>query len=222
MWPGKYPRTRYWPWSPSVPPGDRRHADPERFVGREVVVTEKVDGALACLVGGEAFPRSMTAPGNAPWLAMVRKHHAWKLRGCDDAIYGEDLYGVHAIEYAPTVEEETFRVFAVRRRVSGADRLASWDETERVAAAHGMPLVPVLFRGRFDSTREIGEFFAAEIGKPSALGGPEREGFVLRDASGFSVSDFAATVAKHVRPNHVQTDLHWTRNWRPCRLRRRS
>ena len=41
----KYPRTPYWPFSPTIGRGDTVHADPERFVGHPVVVTEKLDGS---------------------------------------------------------------------------------------------------------------------------------------------------------------------------------
>ena len=43
-WNAKYPSTPYWPWSPSVGRGDDVHSDPDRFVGADVVVTEKLDG----------------------------------------------------------------------------------------------------------------------------------------------------------------------------------
>ena len=222
MWPTKYPRTPHWPWSPTIHPDDRTHSDPARFVGREVVVTEKLDGGLVCLHRGEVFARSMARRAEAPWFAMVRKHHAWKCApDHDHAIYGEDLYGVHSIEYAPIPEDSTFRVFAVRSRATGPDRFLSWDEVVETADTHGMPVVPVCFRGSFPSVEAIGAFFDSEIGKPSSIGGSDREGFVMRDAAGFPMDDFGASVAKYVRPHHVQSDRHWTRNWRPCRLRGR-
>ena len=84
-----------------------------------------------------------------------------------------------------------------------------------------MPVVPVCFRGIFPSLEAIGAFFDSEIRKPSSIGGDDREGFVMRDAAGFPMDDFGASVAKYVRPHHVQSDRHWTRNWRPCRLRGR-
>ena len=52
------------------------------------------------------------------------------------------------------------------------------------------------------------------------LGG-EREGVVLRLERGFPAAEFQDNVCKSVRVGHVQTDEHWTRNWRPCRIERR-
>ena len=40
----KYPRTPYWPYSPSIGRDDGVHSDPSRFVGEPVVVTEKLAG----------------------------------------------------------------------------------------------------------------------------------------------------------------------------------
>ena len=188
-------------------------------MGSEVVVTEKLDGSLTCLHRGNVYARSMDGPSTAPWLAMVRKHHAWKCDPTHDhAIYGEDIYGVHSIQYAPVREAETFRVFGVRTRGPAGDRFLGWNAVAKVAAGHVMPLVPVVFRGSFPSVDAITEFFEAEIAKPSRIGGLDCEGFVMRDAHGFPIGDFPNAVAKYVRPNHVQTDRHWTRNWRPASI----
>ena len=39
-----YPRTPHLPWSPGATPDDVRAGDPGALRGREVVVTEKLDG----------------------------------------------------------------------------------------------------------------------------------------------------------------------------------
>ena len=41
------------------------------------------------------------------------------------------------------------------------------------------------------------------------------EGFVIRNIDQFKYEDFSKNVGKYVRSNHVQTDEHWTKNWRP-------
>ena len=214
MSPPKFPSIGHWPASASVQRDDTYYSQPEFFVGREVVITEKLDGGNTCLFRGEVYGRSVATPSHAGWMAMVRKHHAWKTRAQPAVYYGEDLYGVHSIEYAPLHEEQTFRLFAVRVD----DRFLSQDEVAAEAVRLGLPSVPELFRGRFASLPEITAWFRAHIGLPSPLG-PTREGFVLRVAEGFAAADFARSVCKFVRPNHVQSDRHWTRDWRPCALR---
>ena len=147
-------------------------------------------------------------------MAMVKKHHAWKVTEPDVWLYGEDIYGVHSIEYAPVAEQATFHAFALR---DGGGAFAPFDELELFAERRDIPLVPILFRGRFESMRDIRQFMAQAHDQPSALGG-EREGVVMRLARAFPAAEFQDSVCKSVRPGHVQTDEHWTRKWKPCRI----
>ena len=213
-WSARYPRTPYWPWSPTIGRDDGVHGDPGRFVGEDVVVSEKLDGGNTLLHAGQVYARSVSAPSDAKWLAMAKKHHAWKVTEPDVWLYGEDIYGVHSIEYEPVVERATFYAFALR---DGAGAFAAFAEVERYAAQRDIPVVPVLFRGRFRSAASLASFLSAAHAEPSALGGP-REGVVMRLARGFSTAGFQDCVCKSVRPDHVQTDRHWRRNWKPCRI----
>ena len=212
----KYPSTPYLPWSPTIGRGDAVHDAPERFVGEEVVATEKLDGGNTLLHRGAVYARSVVAPSEGKWMAMVKKHHAWKVTEPDVYLYGEDIYAVHSIAYDPVREDATFHAFALR---DGDGAFAAFADLEEYAKARGIPVVPVLFRGRFQSVSELRAFFSDAQRQPSALGG-EREGIVLRLARGFSEAEFADSVCKSVRVGHVQTDEHWTRNWRPCRIKR--
>ena len=110
----KCPKTLYWPWSPSIGRDDGVHPDPSRFVGEPVVVTEKLDGGNTLLHASKVFARSVAAPSEGKWMAMVKKHHAWKVQEPGVHFYGEDIYGVHSIEYEPVAEHETFCAFALR------------------------------------------------------------------------------------------------------------
>jgi hypothetical protein len=216
MTPPKYNRTLHWPWSQQIHSDDRVHQNPEMFVGVEVVVTEKLDGGNTCLWQGNPYARSTGQVATQGWFAMVKKHHAWKTMGLPENIftYGEDLYGIHSIEYDPIAEDETYRVFNVRED----DEWLSWDELCAHAASLSFCTVPLRFRGVFDSVKEITQFFEAEIKRASALG-PQCEGFVIRWADRFHNDEFSDKVAKYVRKGHVQTDEHWTRNWKPARLK---
>ena len=210
----KYPRTPYWPWSPSTGRNDGVHPYPGRFVGEPVVVTEKLDGGNTLLHGGKVYARSVLGPSEGKWMAMVKKHHAWKVNEPDVYLYGEDIYGVHSIEYGPVPEQATYYAFALRH---GHGAFAPFSEVEAYANPREIPVVPVLFNGRFQSVAELRAFVERAHAEPSVLGG-EREGVVLRLARGFPARDFSNNVCKSVRPGHVQTDEHWSRSWRPCRI----
>ena len=213
----KYPRMPYWPYSPAQPRDRESVSDAERFVGRAVVVTEKLDGSNTLLHQGEVYARSVSAPAAAKWLGMVRKHHAWKVTEPGVFLYGEDIYGVHSIEYDPVPEDRTFHAFALRFEDGS---FGSFREMTDYAQARAIPVVPVLFEGTFDSVRQVRDFVSEAHRQPSALGG-EREGVVLRVAAGFSAADFQDSVCKSVRVGHVQSDEHWSKRWRPCRIARR-
>lgn len=192
-------------------------------MGKEVIITEKIDGGCTCLYRGEVYARSTGQPSHAGWMAMVRKHHAHRTIPYDSiAFYGEDIYGVHSIEYDPVDEAETFRLFATRHicrlPVVGEDLIQDWDTTVWLGEQIGVLPVPVLFKGVFHRVEDITAWFQDNLSLPSALGG-NREGFVMRVTDSFPASKFGQNVAKFVRPNHVQTDQHWSRNWQPCKLK---
>lgn len=194
---------------------DNVHEAPERFVGQEVVITEKLDGGNTCLWSGDVYARSTGQPATQGWFAMVKKHHAWKTTGLDPKyqVYGEDLYGIHSIEYQPVKEDQTYRIFNIRE----GDEWMSWDEVKAMADSLNILHVPERFRGSFDSIDAISKWLSEHIKQPSALGG-ECEGFVIRHANRFHADDFQNNVTKYVRKGHVQTDQHWTRNWKPIPL----
>lgn len=210
----KYPKTPYWPYSPTVSERDELVADPGRFVGTPVVATEKLDGGNTLIHRGEVYGRSVSGPSVGKWMAMVRKHHAWKVTDPDMFLYGEDIYGVHSIEYDPVAEDETFYAFALRFR-NGS--FASFRTLVDYARERRIPVVPVLFEGLFRSVGAIRDFVSRAHAEPSALGGA-REGVVIRLAQGFPAEEFGRNVCKSVRQDHVQSDEHWTKHWKPCRI----
>ena len=212
----KYPKTPYWPWSASADRAERTHRAPEYFVGREIVITEKLDGTNTRLHRGVVYGRSSEVPSAGKWMAMVRKHHAWKLRNSAMHLYGEDLYGVHSIAYDALRENETLHAFALRHP---SGRFTSFDTLAKFAAAREIPTVPVINRTVFESLEALRAKIEHEMAKPSLLG-PTREGIVIRVAEGFESDEFERSVCKSVRPDHVQTDKHWRRSWRPCAMRR--
>ena len=146
---------------------------------------------------------------------MVRKHHAWKTSDYPDTqFYGEDLYGVHSIEYDAMLEERTFRLFAVR----GEDTWAAWEEVQKWATLLNVPTVPLIAETTFVDTKQIQQTVEKLMKTPSALGAI-KEGIVIRKADAFNRSEFQQSVCKAVRPNHVQPDQeHWSQNWTTCQI----
>ena len=213
--PHKYCRTFHWPASETVHADDSLSKHANAFIGREIIITEKLDGGNTCLYNGEVYARSTGMPSHDGWMAMVRKHHAWKTHQFPNiAFYGEDLYGVHSVSYDAIPEAETYYLFAVRV----GNTFLAWQDVETYAKDLNVKTVPVIFRGVMESIDTLTTFMQEQRKLPSVLG-PEREGFVIRHPESFQARDFEKHVVKYVRANHVQTeDKHWRVNWQPCNV----
>lgn len=205
----KYPRTFHIPGSQQVHSDDKIHPNPDYFLDKEVVITEKLDGGNTALNAGKVYARSTGQEATQGWFAHVKRFHAWKTMNLDPkvTIYGEDIAALHSIEYEIPMNE-TYKVFAIREN----DKFLSWDDVMALATQLDFETVPVLFRGKFTRRKDILNFFEKELSKPSKFGN-EREGFVMRIADEFDANEFSLNVCKFVRKGHVQTDKHWTTSW---------
>jgi predicted kinase len=190
-----YPRTPHLPWSPGAASDDVRMRDLSGLVGREVVVTEKLDGENTTLYADGLHARSLDSahhPSRA-WVKALqgRIGHAipagWR-------VCGENMYARHSLAYDDL--ESWFYGFSVW---DGAGRCLDWDRTVEFLRELGVPVPPVLWRGVFDERALRGL-------KPDTV---RQEGYVVRTVDGFGADEFGRRVAKWVRPGHVQTDTHW-------------
>lgn len=220
----KYGRTFHFPFSPGTTSDDRIQYDYWSYVQQmpEVVHTEKLDGENNCLSRLGVFARSHAAPTTSPWTSHLRQ--LWALIKNDLGeleLFGENIYAVHSISY-PRIEQY-FYLFAVRC----GDAWLSWEEVCFYAAAFDLPTVPVLAvtaPGTDETTfRETVLALAcgeSVFGSMNALTGAACtcEGIVTRNSKGFAADALDTHVFKYVRKGHVQTDAHWTRNWKRAKL----
>ena len=203
MRPLKYPRTPYWPTSPNVVPGDRTIASLSRIIGHEVVITEKLDGSNVLLHRGEVYARSVSGgPAQAaPWLSMVRKHHAWKTNTPELGhltIYGEDIYGIHSIEYGPVSEDRTFYAFA---SLGPNETFHPFQTTTQIARNKlNVPIVPLVHQGIFKTQSALDTFLKEYLATGKSDLGGELEGLVIRRASSFPATSSTPTSASTSGP----------------------
>ena len=87
----------------------------------------------------------------------------------------------------------------------------SWNDIEKICELFKLKHVEVIYKGVYDKDKIMKAFENKK--KELAEQGQDIEGFVVRDAATFPVSDFSKHVAKYVRANHVQTDKHWRETW---------
>lgn len=216
----KYPRTYHVPFSPGATKDDKKLKDGwfEYYRGKEIVLTEKLDGENSCLCQRGVFARSHGAETRSPWSINLWGDDGlyWKVKGFIDddlLVFGENLYGEHSIHYSKL--KDYFHVFACYNETT--DKWWSWDDVKFVSKVLGVPHVPTLWRGKAESEDQIKEIIFQTMNMSSAYG-DTKEGVVMRVTDEFDGDEFPNYVCKYVRPNHVQTDEHWTRNWKKAEL----
>ena len=152
-----------------------------------------MDGSNILLHDGKVYGRSVSAPSEGKWMAMVKKHHAWKVTGPDVYLYGDrDIYGVHSIAYGPVPEDRTFFAFALR------DATGAFASFARDASRHGIP-------------RPVQGNLSLGFGDSGVLGPAPRRS-TLGGAEGVVGGPWISRIAFNaaVRAGHVQSDEHWT------------
>ena len=217
----KYGRTYHYDFSPGTTSDDRINHEWKEDVGKidTVVHTEKLDGENTCLNGIGVFARSHAAPTRHPWADHLKIRHAMIQKDLEVnnlEIFGENLYAIHSIIY-PNIEHH-FYVFGVRV----LDKWLSWEEVKWHAEFYDFPTVPELLIQENPTSEEVKLFVEEATKQPSTFGSiqnntePEQpctmEGIVSRNANEFGVDEFKNNVFKWVRKDHVQTDVHWSRN----------
>jgi len=205
----KYNRTYHLNWSPGTTSDDRIAPSVDSLIGIDIVITEKLDGENTGMTKDGVYARSHAAFTTSPWSREVRQIHERIKRDLSEGVFlfGENMEGIHSIEY--TNLTSYFYIFGVRDN----NIWVPWDAVEEYAYLLDLPTAPVLFKGRVESEKELKDLTERLVSHPSALGG-KCEGIVVRNANMFHNDDFAKNVLKWVRKGHVQTDSHWTRNWR--------
>lgn len=211
----KYNRSYHIKFSPGATSDDKIADDITCLIGREIVITEKLDGENTGMKNEGVYARSHGTFTTSAWSREVRQLHLMKVKDNLDEntfIFGENMEGIHSIEY--TNLDSYFYMFGIR------DNLVwlSWDEIEEYSYLLDIPTVPVLFRGIVNSEKELRDLVEGLVKYQSKLGG-DIEGVVVRISDRFNDYDFKKSLQKWVRPNHVTTDTHWTRNWKKAKLK---
>lgn len=212
----KYPRTMNFPWSDSNSSDDVWWKDSSLFDGKEVVVTEKMDGECTSMYKDHIHARSMDS-GHHPSRAWVKKIHGEICHEIplDWRVCGENVYAFHSIFY--TDLPSYFLCFGIYNE---KNMCLSWDDTVEFCQLLGLETVPVIYRGKWDEKvvkslwtgKSVFPTFVTESEEPKwpdtfvPSGG---EGYVVRVVDAFPYEEFRVNCAKYVRPNHVTTPTNW-------------
>lgn len=194
----KYPRTYHLPSSPGKTYDDKVLTSMSSFLGRQVVITEKMDGENTTMYQERIHARSLDSRhhDSRAWVKQFWSEIRFNIpRGY--RICGENLYARHSISYQNL--SSYFLGFSVWDENNFC---LSYSETLDWMELIGVQHVPVLY---------IGEFTLEVLEEMSGFDSSSQEGFVVRLEEAFSFTDFSISVAKYVRPEHVTTDAHWMR-----------
>lgn len=195
----KYPRTLHFPWSPGKSNDDKVLKDTAHFLGKELIVSLKMDGEATTLYNNHLHARSIDSSDHPSrhWLkalhSAIRHQIPFGSRVC-----GENLYARHTIAYNALLSY--FQVYSVW---DNKNICLPWDVTIDICKHMGLITVPVIWRGTINNNLDA---FLQDLFKPYVN---EHEGYVVRTAGSFHYDDFGTHVAKYVRKGHVQTDDHW-------------
>lgn len=194
----KYPRTFHLPYSPGTTNDDKKLADDSMFVGKEVIITEKLDGENTSMTYDRVWARSVDSKDHPSrnWINQFWNTLKYDIP-TDIRICGENVYAKHSIMYDKL--STYFYVFSIWRE----RECLSWSETLEWCELLGLKTVPVIYEGVYDAD------FIRKAYLEQSLFGNVREGLVVRVPEGFSYEEFPNKLSKIVRQGHVQTSKHW-------------
>lgn len=193
----KYPRTRHLPWSEGQTKDDRTLSNCDHFIGKEIVVLEKMDGENSNIYRHGYHARSID--GRNHWSRSYIKNfqarigheipEGWR-------ICAENLYAKHSIFYDDL--EDYIIGFSIWNE---KNICLSWDETVAYFDILGIKYPKIFYRGVWDEKAIRGLYSNFDRNKV--------EGYVVRLVESFPYVDFGLSVAKFVREEHVNTSHHW-------------
>jgi len=190
----KYPQTPHLPWSNGIEDDDKVVNDLNIWKGREIIVTEKLDGEHLTVKDNDLYLQyRILAPGFdddlIKYVSTIQKRIP-----AECTLQGEYLLVPHSIEYKGLNSKLMF-YFAQYK-----DSFLDWDLTDELFRLIKVRSIPILYRGKFDM------YFLEKLSEQCDMN-PQTEGFVIRNAESFKRADFALNVAKYVRKDFKQVKI---------------
>lgn len=211
----------------------------------QLILSEKIDGQNNAFTRYGVFARSHAAVSMHPWDKPLKER--WNLIKNDlkdIELFGENMYGIHSIGYKKL--ESFYYLFAVRVKDTWLswEEVKFYAEMYDFPTVPELPIkVPLndLYTDDVDESKILEDWLLKNLGMKwteyvetsGQLGGysPKTgkdcsEGFVIRNANSYKTNDGVIPVAKNefnnlfkiVRKKHVETDVHWTKTWKPTTL----
>jgi hypothetical protein len=191
----KYPRTPHLPWSQGNTSDDKVLKNTTHFEGKEIVITEKMDGENTSMYHDYIHARSIDGRQHVS-REWVKRLHAeiCHLIPAEWRLCGENVYARHSIAYDNL--DSYFYLFSIWTE---HNICLDWQQTLEWAELLNLKTPKVLYVGPWNE----------KLISNLSIDTSQSEGYVVRISSGFPYASFDQNVAKWVRKMHVTTDSHW-------------
>lgn len=196
----KYPRSWHLPYSEKEASDDKKHTGDDHFIGKNVIVSIKMDGENTTIYNDHTHSRSLNSlidSEDRRWMDALRKSKIENNIPNSFRICGENLFYKHTCCY-----EDLKSMFYAFSMWDG-DKCLSWDETIAWSNMLGIETVPVIYNGVYNKDLIL-EKFTDYIKNNKSV-----EGFVIRLRDEFPLKDFEISLSKYVRKSFVIPDQHW-------------
>lgn len=182
--------------SPGKSSDDKVIVNMDAFHGHRVILTEKYDGECTTMYNGYIHARSLDGRHH-PSRDWVKNLHSTVQHDIPEGfrVVGENVYARHSIAY------DNLSTYFYAFQVWDGKVCLNWDDTLIYLQVLGLEPVNVLYDGVYN------EGIIQRI--ISTLDTSKVEGVVMRRADQFMYNQYSTFVCKWVRPNHVQTRIHW-------------
>lgn len=196
----KFPKIPHLPFSQNADDDDIFLSDISQFIGKEVVITEKVDGEGSTLARDFLHARSLDSKDH------ISRHFLKGVWGSlrydipqEWRLVGENVFAKHSIFYSKL--PSYFLLFGI---FDEKNMYAPWDFVLDFAKRYELITPYVIYRGIWDKEK-VKSLYPFK----STYGADEPEGFVVRESGEFAYDDFASHICKFVRKNHVRSSDNW-------------
>ena len=209
----KYPRTFHLPYSETITDDDKRLSSDEHFKQMDcVVVTEKMDGQNQTVYSDGYYHARSVDGKDKSWDKWFKQYIQKWCRDIPNGyrVCGECLFAKHSIDYYFPNDGYLFQMFSM---YDNNNVCLSWEQTWMWCDLLGLKQVNVIYFGKYNK-----DIILTAFEKYKQKQNREVEGFVIRNVDSFHYDDFSKNIAKYVRKNHVQTNEHWTKNWKPNKV----
>lgn len=196
--PYQYPATPHLPWSETIGVNGVVAGDPSCLIGKEVVVTEKMDGENTTMYSDKLHGKFIDSPyhPSRTWAHGLHSTLRFKIND-SQRICGENVFWVKSIIY--TALPSYFLVLTIWEN----DICFSWDDTVGICNKLDMDTPPVLYRGEYN------EELISSLYNESQR--DIMEGYVVRATESFSTDNFDKNVFQFKREAGDGSDLDWIR-----------